>query len=354
MITGDARQKLCKLLESLTCYDAVLELNSTDIIALKGQADVNLALAYQFYSLGSLGQMSQAIAKGIQSVDKILNQNSSEKLNNLDKKNLVQSGIINQESSSSSEKSRNSELRSVWKLRGDLCTLARNLAPADAAFLIQLSQIVPRNVSGNLPNYVPGNILKNVPWNVPGNYDAVVFSGLGTGGSLPSYLPLLRILKEGEQAYRRVLEIAEDSGSADSACYLDIGCAVFYQAAVGLHASGQGSGVYVSSTEPSDPVSDELFLQCQSIFTAGMLSFRLFHTCDYIIMTKMLMIVLKLFVKYRSFLETLYFIFSIQLTCLSSSRLFLHISPLPSFRHPSLSLSLPPFLSFRPSLIRLI
>lgn len=248
---------MCKLLESLTCYDAVLELNSTDIIALKGKADVNLALAYQFYSLGSLGQMSQAIAKGIQSVDKILGQNSNEKLNNLDKKDMLGSGIINQESSSSSEKSRNSELRSVWKLRGDLCTLARNLAPADVAFLIQLSQIVPKNVPGNVPK------------NVLGNNDAVIFSGLGTGGSLPSYLPLLQILKEGEQAYRKVLEIAEDSGSADSACYLDIGCAVFYQAAVGLHASGQGSGVYVSSTEPSDPVSDELFLQCQSIFTAG-------------------------------------------------------------------------------------
>lgn len=243
---------MCKLLDSLTCYDAVLELNSTDIIALKGKADVNLALAYQFYSLGSLGQMSQAIAKGIQSVDKILNQNSGEKLN-LDKKDMLGSGIINQVSSSSFEKSRNSELRSVWKLRGDLCTLARNLAPADVAFLIQLSQIVP----------------KNVPKNVPGNNDAVIFSGLGTGGSLPSYLPLLQILEEGEQAYRNVLEIAEDSGFADSACYLDIGCAVFYQAAVGLHASGQGSGVYVSSTEPSDPVSDELFLQCQSIFTAG-------------------------------------------------------------------------------------
>ena len=149
----------------------------------------------------------------------------------------------------------------MWKLRGDLCTLARYLAPADVSLLIQLSQIVPKNV--------PGNVLKNVPKNVPWNNDPVVFSGLGIGGSLPSYLPLLQILKEGEQAYQKVLEIAEDSGSADSACYLDIGCAVFYQAAVGLHASGQGSGVYVSSTEPSDPVSDELFLQCQSIFTAG-------------------------------------------------------------------------------------
>ena len=255
---GDARQKLCRLLESLVCYDAVLELNSTDIIALKGLADVNLALAYQFYSLGSLGQMARVIAKGIQSVDKILGQHSTQ--DNKEKK-LSGSGITMQESSRSTS-NKNSQLRSVWKVRGDLCTLARNLAPADVTFLLQLSRIIPKNV--------PGNVLENVPGNVPGNNDDdVTFSGLGTGGSLPSYAPLLQILKEGEHAYRKVLEIAEDSGSADSACFLDIGCSVFYQAAVGLHASGQGSGIYVSCIEPSDPITDELFLQCQNIFTAG-------------------------------------------------------------------------------------
>ena len=223
---------------------------------------MNLALAYQFYSLGSLGQMARVIARGLQSVDKILGQDSIKDLN-LDNKHEIiesESGINSQESSSSSDKSksRNNQLRSVWKVRGDLCTLARNLAPADVAFLLQLSQIIPKNVLEN----VPGNVPKN-------NDDVITFSGLGTGGSLPSYLPLLQILKEGEQAYRKVLEIAEDSGSADSACYLDIGCSVFYQAAVGLHASGQGSGIYLSCTEPSDLLTDELFLQCQSIFTAG-------------------------------------------------------------------------------------
>ena len=258
-MTGDARQKLCRLLESLTCYDAVLELNSTDIIALKGQADVNLALAYQFYSLGSLGQMARVIARGIQSVDKILDQNSDENLN-LEENGQIGSGDKNQGSSSSKsvDRSRNNQLRSVWKVRGDLCTLARNLAPADVALLLQLSQIIPKNV--------PGNILENVPK----KDDDLALSGLGTGGSLPSYAPLFRILKEGEQAYRKVLEIAENSGSADAACFLDIGCSVFYQAAVGLHASGQGSGIYIPGSEPSDPITDKFFQQCQSIFTAGL------------------------------------------------------------------------------------
>lgn len=200
--------------------------------------------------------MARVIAKGIQSVDKILGQHSTQDNKG---KDLSGSGITMQESSSSTSSScKNSQLRSVWKVRGDLCTLARNLAPADVTFLLQLSQIIPKNV--------PGNVFENVPGN---DNDDATFSGLGTGGSLPSYAPLLQILKEGEHAYRKVLEIAEDSGSADSACFLDIGCSVFYQAAVGLHASGQGSGVYVSCTEPSDPITDELFLQCQNIFTAG-------------------------------------------------------------------------------------
>ena len=208
--------------------------------------------------------MARVIAKGIQSVDKILGQHS---IQDNKEKDLSGSGITMQESSSSiSSSNKNSQLRSVWKVRGDLCTLARNLAPADVTFLLQLSQIIPKNVSGN----VLENVLENVPGNVPGsNIDDVTFSGLGTGGSLPSYAPLLQILKEGEHAYRKVLEIAEVSGSADSACFLDIGCSVFYQAAVGLHASGQGSGIYVSCTEPSDPITDELFKQCQTIFTAG-------------------------------------------------------------------------------------
>ena len=157
--------------------------------------------------------MARVIAKGIQSADKILGQHSTQ---DTKEKELSGSGIIMQESSRSTS-SKNIQLRSVWKVRGDLCTLARNLAPADVTFLLQLSQIIPKNV--------PGNVLENVLENVPGNNnDDVTFSGLGTGGSLPSYAPLLQILKEGEYAYRKVLEIAEDSGSMATssfqACFL--------------------------------------------------------------------------------------------------------------------------------------
>lgn len=64
-IAGDARQKLCRLEESLECYNRTLDLDSRDVLALKGRADINLAKAYQYYSLGSMGQVSKCDANSM-------------------------------------------------------------------------------------------------------------------------------------------------------------------------------------------------------------------------------------------------------------------------------------------------
>jgi hypothetical protein len=52
MLLGDVRRKLCKFTEALVCYEYGLELEPLDVLALKGKADVCLAFAYQYFSIG--------------------------------------------------------------------------------------------------------------------------------------------------------------------------------------------------------------------------------------------------------------------------------------------------------------
>lgn len=147
------------------------------------------------------------------------------------------------------ERRRGGDLRSLWKVLGDLCTFSRNIGPSDVAtFITTSSQNVPGTTSSS----------RNIP-----------LSGLGTGDALPSHSPLLVVLEKGENAYRKVLQIAEDSGSADSACYFDVGCALYSRAVAVLQSHGQGSGVLPPSDAPLDSPSADLFAQAKEFFTKG-------------------------------------------------------------------------------------
>jgi tetratricopeptide (TPR) repeat protein len=51
-LLGDARRKLCKFTAASECYECALGLEPLDVLALKGKADVCLAFAYQYFSIG--------------------------------------------------------------------------------------------------------------------------------------------------------------------------------------------------------------------------------------------------------------------------------------------------------------
>ena len=143
---------------------------------------------------------------------------------------------------------RNGEsLRSVWKVLGDLCSFARNIGPADVALFIE-----------------PNKSEKNVPK----DYEYLTLSGLGTGDSLSSYVPLFQVLEKGENAYRKILKIAEDSGSVDSTCLFDVGCALYFRAVVIQQSLGQGSGIFPPS-DNSPGSSQDLLNQAREFFVRG-------------------------------------------------------------------------------------
>ena len=144
------------------------------------------------------------------------------------------------------------DLRSMWKVLGDLCTFSRNIGPSDVATFITHS-------SENVPGTTSSSSSRNIS-----------LSGLGAGDALPSHSPLLAVLERGERAYKRVLQIAEDSGSVDSACYFDVGCALYSRAVAVLQSLGQGSGVLPpTDASLSFSPSDDLFAQAREHFTKG-------------------------------------------------------------------------------------
>jgi hypothetical protein len=184
-------------------------------------------------------QVARVLAEGIRSVETIL-QDGFRPIDD------VTASDRNAESLNPNERNGES-LRSVWKVLGDLCSFARNIGPADVALFIE-----------------PNKSEKNVPK----DYEYLTLSGLGTGDSLSSYVPLFQVLEKGENAYRKILKIAEDSGSVDSTCLFDVGCALYFRAVVIQQSLGQGSGVFPPS-DNSPGSSQDLLNQAKEFFVRG-------------------------------------------------------------------------------------
>ena len=184
-------------------------------------------------------QVARVLAEGIRSVETILQDGfrPTDDVTDSDR---------NAESLNPNERNGES-LRSVWKVLGDLCSFARNIGPADVALFI-----------------APNKSEKNVPK----DYEYLTLSGLGTGDSLSSYVPLFQVLEKGENAYRKILKIAEDSGSVDSTCLFDVGCALYFRAVVTQQSLGQGSGVFPPS-DNSPGSSQDLLNQAKEYFVRG-------------------------------------------------------------------------------------
>ena len=283
-LTGDARAKLSLPRESLLCYEAALSHSPLDSIALKGVADSCLALAYQLYSSGSVGEVARYLAKGIKSLDQILEP--SFMYNGVDNTcdNNGDSGCGGVDGDNGDDgKQHGAHLRSVWKLLGDLCCFARNIGPRDVHCFIKEYSF---ELSGESSDE---------------SSDGLMISGLGS--SCPtSYAPLFLLLRKGEQAYRRALalqlsqnnggdkngsvndETQKDSTDDDNSshCYYDIGYALYLQGVVTLQSTGQGSGVLfqpssssstasssASSPPTSDSLSQSLFLEAKTFFLQG-------------------------------------------------------------------------------------
>jgi hypothetical protein len=185
-------------------------------------------------------QVARVLAEGIRSVETILQDSfcPTDDVTDSDR---------NAESSNPNPNRNGESLRSVWKVLGDLCSFARNIGPADVAQFI-----APKDSDKNVPK----------------DYECVTLSGLGTGDSLSSYLPLFQLLEKGENAYRKILKIAEDSGSVDSTCLFDVGCSLYFRAVVIQQSLGQGSGVFPPS-DSSSGSSQDLLNQAKEFFVRG-------------------------------------------------------------------------------------
>jgi hypothetical protein len=183
-------------------------------------------------------QVARVLAEGIRSVETILQDGFRPTDDVTDSDRNAESSSLERNGES---------LRSVWKVLGDLCSFARNIGPADVAQFI-----APKGSDKNVPK----------------DSEYVTLSGLGTGDSLSSYLPLFQVLEKGENAYRKILKIAEDSGSVDSTCLFDVGCALYFRAVVIQQSLGQGSGVFPPS-DSSPGSSQDLLNQAKEFFVRG-------------------------------------------------------------------------------------
>ena len=271
-------------------YQKALLINPKDILALKGVGDINLALAYEAFSLGSVGDVGRYLSEGIRAVDEILNvgiipHNIDDKLRNVKNDNTDEnkSNIKNNDNNDRNNYSKNNNNHidnndnnndsdddqddkilfdntylSVWKLLGELCTFFRNIGPSDVITLI--SKKHPTTSCLEKKHSI---------------------NGLGFGYPLPSYTPLLDILKRGEKAYKKILKSSLlNSGSPSATIYFDIGCSLYSQGIVELQSTGQGSGILPSFSDHSnmklsDPgsglksESSQLFAKAKDFFVKG-------------------------------------------------------------------------------------
>ena len=142
---------------------------------------------------------------------------------------------------------------SVWKLLGELCTFSRNIGPSDVVTL-KSNKLSTEDCLG---------VEKNI-------------NGLGFGFPLPSYTPLLDILKRGEKAYKKILKASLlDSKTPSAIIYFDIGCSLYSQGIVELQSTGQGSGILscFSESKMKSEIS-QLFAKAKNYFIRGKSAIR--------------------------------------------------------------------------------
>ena len=273
---------MCRFEEALQSYIAALVISPNDILALKGVGDVNLALAYQAYSLGSMGDAGRCLSKGVAAVDAILKNLFLLDVDNDNNGNRNDNGS-NNDSNSDNNNSNNDDKQlhgsntlSVWKLMGDLCTFSRNIGPSNvSASMIRSMEYSFKDTEESST----GDSISESTEHYLKKEDSI--NGLGSENPMPSYIPLLTILKKGENSYRKMLEIILlNNATPSAAIYFDIGCALYSRGIVELQSTGQGSGILPPACDTSDtesldpgsrskPGSGQLFVEAKDFFLQG-------------------------------------------------------------------------------------
>ena len=122
-----------------------------------------------------------------------------------------------------------SKFESVWKLLGDLTTFTRNVL-TDVAF-IKINNI------DSMSSFISHHHHRHHHHHI---------SGLGYGDKdlfIDNLDILLTVLKRGEAAYRKVIDIQQKSSSVCSESWYDLGMNIYEQANTMLTVKGQGSSL---------------------------------------------------------------------------------------------------------------
>ena len=242
-------------------------------MALKGVADVCLALAYGEYSRGSLGQVARCLSEGIQILETVLTDKNDQ--------NSGQNSDLERSNNNGNESERIQDFIGLWKILGDLCSFARHVGPGDVArFMTNSTEDSSEYTSIYSSEHSPDNFVKR------SLFEELALNGFGQGDIMPSFSPLLNILKKGEMAYRKILELFQlkselkmktetetdlitENSDIPSYVYCDIGCSLYYQGVVILQTLGQGSGILTAENNEAESESGRLFMAAREYFTKG-------------------------------------------------------------------------------------
>jgi len=197
---ADIERKLCMPFDAIERYEKLLKLSPQNELVLKGAASSYLVLAYHNYSIGWTLGSAMSVVNGIKHAENLIK--------------LVES------------KNGGSKFESVWKLLGDLTTFTRNVL-TDMAF-IKINNI--NSMSSFISHHHHHHHI----------------SGLGYGDKdlfIDNLDILLTVLKRGEAAYRKVIDIQQKSGSICSESWYDLGMNIYEQANTMLTVKGQGSSL---------------------------------------------------------------------------------------------------------------
>jgi hypothetical protein len=135
---GDILRKQCLFDDALEAYNSALQESPTDIVALKGVADVCFALCFQYNTMGWTIGAARAMLKGIYCLDQVLR--AVPKASDTDN---ATEGI----SSSARHLNDSDQYICIWKLMGDLCAFARYLAPSDLSDAITASAAASTSIA---------------------------------------------------------------------------------------------------------------------------------------------------------------------------------------------------------------
>lgn len=213
---ADIERKNSSLQKSKARFEYALTLDDNDVIALKGLGSVYLGLAYEHIAMG----WTQGAARDIRSGLNAIKKNISSFTNNIfDDFFWI----------------------CIYKLKGDLCVLARSVGPLDLKF----SDIFSSTELANIPS-----------WLVENNEN--IFDDQ------------INYIIEAEESFNKVINFATKNESLTSDSYFDLASAYYQHSTILLLAAGQGSGFISTEELLTHGNALDMLLKAKEMFSRGL------------------------------------------------------------------------------------